>query len=97
MPTSSRKIVLKPSVVKTCPYRANMYYYAIDENSYDGTNEVGVGPSAQAALSDLLEQLECPYCKDCTLGPTERKTDMNGHKFTVYECSECQAEVSFSG
>jgi DNA-directed RNA polymerase subunit RPC12/RpoP len=93
----SRKIALKPSVVKTCPYRANEYYYAIDENSYDGTNEVGVGPSAQAALSDLLEQLECPYCKEVTLAPCDRKEDLAGRVFTAYECSKCHSEVTFSG
>jgi DNA-directed RNA polymerase subunit RPC12/RpoP len=92
-----RKIKINPSVVKTIPYKSKMYYYAIDEGTYDGTNEVGVGPSAQAALSDLLEQIECPYCKDCTLSPTERKTDLQEHTFTVYECSECKAEVNFSG
>lgn len=91
-----RKIAIKPSLTKTCPYRANMYWYAVDDNTYDGTNEVGVGPTAEDALRDLIEQIECPYCKDVSLTPVDRVVDLKGRSFTAYECSDCGAELTFN-
>lgn len=33
-------------------------WYAYDENTYDGTNEIGHGPTKADALAQLLEQFD---------------------------------------